>query len=335
MNNDSGRQAINTEEFIKMDLCLKNIYKMRQDERDLSDYHMFIESANSFLKVSSAHDVYVKSLSAAIKKCKNQRFLAILYEICSLIKAKSFFISRRTLEKHFKVANCRPSIIKCVNAFNLDFLDQKIVKCFLQDKNFIFPSIFDFITRKSALFIDFMHTRDRNYIYKQLEVMINCKIAENLSYFARFLGCESKITAFKTFEALNIIFQDLEQHSDSQKPVDSVSYEGRMCLELSQDDCAIEDPVHFLSCGFEFIRERSKIIECASESCNQKTLDTLNSVLCKYGYHRPITKKEFSQISLCFRKEVASREQESMPIGNFDFLFLSKSRKDICDCYEF
>lgn len=335
MSNDNGRQAINTDEFIKMDLCLKNIYKMRQDEQDLSDYHMFIESANSFLKISQAHDVYTKSLLAAIKKCRNQRFLAILYEICSLLKVKNFFIKRRTLEKHFKIESCRPSIIKCVNAFNLDFLDQKIKKCFLQDKNFIFPSIFDFITRKSALFIDFMCIRDRSYIYKQLEVMINCKIAENLSYFARFLGCESKIIAFKTFEALNIIFQDLEHRSDLQSQVDLVIYEDRLCLELNQDDSVIENPVHFLSCGFEFLRERSKIIECVSESCDQKTLDALNSILCKYGYHRPITKNEFSQINLCFRKKVASREQESMPIGNFDFLFLRKSRKDICDCYEF
>lgn len=328
----------------KMSYWLMNISNMRKTQKDLSDYHFFIDCAALFLKTEVDHFKYQKSFLKAIKKTKKHSFISFLYTICSLLNVEKNFISENTIKKHFKIKSCRPAIIKYLNCFGISILDSSIKKCLVEDENFLFPSLFNLISQRKEYFFDFLYLNDEKYVFRQLEIISNCIIAINLVYYAGFLGDSSKLIAFKTFETLSTILGDLTKKDGSpdEELGDYFYKNGRPFIKIGKPK--IDNPIHFLSFGFEFLEERSDIIKILNLKNPEEKCIYLNKILAKYGYSKGLDIGDIHKISLCYRngfdqpnisKLDAELSDSSIYDADFDYLFENKSRKDICDCLEF
>lgn len=331
MEDISIQENISLQEKHKsMRKCLLKIYKIRENHHDVSDYDMFLESAAAFLEIVKDHKIFIKPLLKAFKHCKCENVISVLYHLSSFLKLDKFFISRKTMRKHFKSTIIRHGMMKCLNAYNLDFFDYKIKKIIEKGGCFKFHDFFERIKLNEKFFGDILFNEDYKNLHFQLDVIINCRFSYNLKYFFKFLGSNLKIVAFKTFEAFNIIFQEYETNADINKAY-ITNYIDFPC------NIFIENPIHFLSFASVFLEEKEMIIKTLDSNIyGDKELAFLQAILFKYVQcDIELTIEDLSKINVCFRRKVETNVKNMGTVENFNFLFQKSTRKDICDCYEF
>lgn len=338
-----------SENSLLMEKCLMKIWKIKWRKADASDYNMFLSSAHTFLQGCDNHMVFVKPIRKGFEVCKKRKIISLLYSLSSFLRVDEFFIGEKTVIGHFKHKTLRPSILQCVDSFNLCILDTQIMHLAISDRSFACKSLYELVRNRNEYVRDFMSKEDAALSYKQLEFVVNCNVTYNLGYFVRFLGSRSKILAFKAFEAFNAVFQELESSLTDSGELDPSSLPAcisfnakqskpRLYLDIKPSSLVIEDPVNFLQFGFEFLEERARILALI-ESCKTSVRDcimSLNTILSTYTKTvLTLDESGAGRICLCCRKHVSTECEESGSIQNFDFLFQKRSLRDVCDCYEF
>jgi hypothetical protein len=337
------------ENSLAMERCLMKIWRIRCCKADASDYSMFLASAQTFLQSRDNHTVFVRPICKGFKMCKRRRIISLLYSLSSFLRVDRFFIDEKTIMDHFRYRTLRPSILQCVNSFNLCLLDAQIRHLVIFDQSFVCKSLYELVRGRRECVRDFMFREDTALSYKQLEFIVNCSVTYNLEYFVRFLGSQSRILAFKAFEAFNTVFQELESGLACSGKLDASSlpqcislsadpHSPRLCLNIRPSSLVIEDPVNFLQFGSEFLEEWTRIpalIElCKTDA--RSSIASLNTILNRYAESVPVLDgPRVGEINLCHRRHVSDECKESVSIQNFDFLFEKRSLRDVCDCYEF
>jgi hypothetical protein len=190
-----------------MDSYILNLKSIIQTSSDISDYETFYTAVSQHIKISDNPSKFLDSVKECLKFFKDPYFISLTYRILSLIPSNNR-IDKDTLLFHFKDRNIRDAILIYLSSMGITFMHKQIKKKLLKNPKNISKSLILFIQKNKIVCKDFMHRESKKILAKQLDIIRNCSVVYNLRYFFQFLGSESKIIAFKAFEAFCKVYDN-------------------------------------------------------------------------------------------------------------------------------
>lgn len=296
---------------------LLKISKINTKNNDITDYETFCSAAIKYLEETNDHQDFITPLLKGLVKVKNIYLIHILYKIAAKIKTtdNSQFIPHFIIEKHLKNHKTKGHPLPYLLSKNINTFDLYIKENLVENCDFVSKDLLDYILVHPHLGEAFMFMEDRKYLSKQLSFIIDSKLTYNLKYYFQFLGSNSKLFAFKAFEAFSSIFPTIENFGF-----------------INSTDCIqIENLAHFLTFSSCFLPEKDEI----SESLIYKDLSKLNKILKKYNKNLKIEEKDILKISPLELGEIKTYKSDCTNTFDFNYLFESNNKKHICDCPEF
>lgn len=300
---------------------LLKIFKINTKNNNVADYETFCSAAIKYLDKENNHQDFIAPILKGLIKAKNIHLIRILYKIAAKIEINcnsnlnSEFIPHFIIEKHLKNHKTKGHPLPYLSSKNINIFDSYIKEKLIENHNFVSKDLLDYVLLHPHLGKPFMFIEDKKYLGKQLSFIINSKLTYNLEYYFQFLGSDSKLFAFKVFEAFSSIFLSPENFS----------------FINSIDFIQIENPVHFLTFSSCFLPQKDDI----SKALISRDLNKLNRILKIYNKNLEIEEKDISKISPLKLVEIKVDTPDYNYDLDFNYLFKSNTRKDICDCPEF
>lgn len=316
---------------------LLKFYKIKQNVSDKSDYENICDAAIEYLKKSKQTDThFIVALVRSLKKFKDPYLIALVYKILSAVGINSLasdLVPLNLLKLHFNKRAIRNSILSYINAHNLQTLDDVIINKLVYHETFTSDELFIFITNHKDCAKDFMLKTDSNLLYKQLGLIANCFLDHNIDCYLFALGSSSKLVAYKAYEAFSALFIEKTKKSATKEAFqeNQILFETSLLIGF-KEQIIIESPYNFIRYGFNFLSDRDQIIK----NLETKNYSKLSTVIEMYT-GKEVDSTVFYDIDLsdlCYSVKLQKRDKTYSLETNFDYLFDSKSFKEITDCLE-
>lgn len=311
---------------------LMKIKSINQNITDPSEFYTFKSAVKQYLKTDNDHSKFIKSLIDSLKIIKKKRIIACIISISALLNVKTSFIPIKYLRKYIKSLKIRDSVVEYLNAFNIDKFDHLIEKIIVKDNDFQSESFFEYMKTREKLTTKFLANKNPNLLYKQFNLMINCKIFSEILYYVQFLGDNSALLCFKAFETFLIFFDEIKNKKIEHKSVIKANED--FYLNIEKNSLFISNPFNFIRFGWLFLPEKIEIENCV----NNNDFLRLKEIVNNYSSNNPVFNIEIFDKSMLYHNLIFQNqiETESIDLDQmiFDHLFEDNYKKDICDCYE-
>ncbi|KAI4291722.1 hypothetical protein PAPHI01_0996 [Pancytospora philotis] len=316
-----------------MEKYLEILHRIKPSSPDASDYDNFCSAAQHYLHTHpDSHHQFAGPLAAAVQRLKDPLLVSLAYRILGSLSTAAPALPERVVKAHFKSRAIRGSMLQYILSSRADYMHDRVVKKLVEHPTYVCCALTAFVNAHPACASRLMSLRDPAYALKQLALIGHCDVEFDPASFVRCLGSASKLQAFKAHEAFTLHHlrkTGATECSEAQDTCGTVTVPEAF-LYSPRQDLEIESPMHFLTFGFNFIRDRDEVVR------RMRDFDagSLLAIVNRYAARPFLDAGCIRPVALCY----ARRAQMSAPAGaeelDFDHLFHRSSHKAISDCLE-